>query len=138
MVVLVPINDISAKRHLMRSFSGDSFDVFETSTGYQPNEDFTFTFRLSLDLASAEGREEAVRIRRELLELGYADNRVEEMKHLIALLDEYEWDVSFLAFYPRPRTRRKLSHSSVKGSTRWSPVPPTTSTGAALRSKPSS
>ncbi len=97
MGVLVPIVDISGQYRsgLKRLFPGEAFDVFESSTAYQPEEAFTFTFRVSLDLATEEGQVEAEHIREEL-----RSHCPEEADSIIGVLDEHEWDVSFFAdFY---------------------------------------
>lgn len=95
MGVIVPIVDIAAqydKALLGRVFKGELFDIFEGSPGYQPDEDFTFTFRLSLDLNSEDGQAERERICTELWA-----RYPEEAKNVIATLDENSWDVSFFA-----------------------------------------
>lgn len=103
---LIPIVDIAANTdsHLsmldrpaapLRTFDGDIFGLFETSPAYQPEEDFTFTFRVSLDLEDEEGRAERENLCAEL-----RAQYPEEAEVLIALLDENEWDMSFLGdFY---------------------------------------
>lgn len=102
---LIPIIDIAANTdsHLamldwkatpLRTFDGDIFEVFETSRCYQPDEEFTFTFRVSLDLESEKGQ-----VERENLCAELRTRFPEEAEALIALLDENEWDVSFFADY---------------------------------------
>ena len=100
---LIPIVDITGntvvhvkateqKPAPLRSFDGDIFgEIIEESPAYQPEEDFTFTFRISLDLESEEGQAERERLCSQLRE-----KFPEEAEAFIALLDEHEWDVSFL------------------------------------------
>lgn len=79
--VVVPVRDLQ----YAVSFSNDAFDVLQTAVGYNPNEDFTFTFRITV-----EDEVERERLRGELRAvLG------EEAEALIATLDAEHWDVSF-------------------------------------------
>ena len=90
---IVPILDITEKMsEFKRVFDSEVFDLLHASHGYQQEEDFTLTFRLSLDLDTEEGQKEREYITTRLRNLNTPDAEA-----LIALLDEHEWDVSFYA-----------------------------------------
>ncbi len=90
---IVPIVDIAEKMgEFKRVFDQEVFDLLEASNGYQPEEDFTFTFRLSLDLSTEEGQKE-----REYMTARFRSLGLEGAEQLIALLNEHDWDVSFFA-----------------------------------------
>lgn len=83
--VMVPI--IKLKHD--ETFSLDAYDVLRTSFGYQENEEFTFTFRLSVPDEGVMGLDERERVKKRLRE------ETDQAEALIQLLDEHEWDVSF-------------------------------------------
>lgn len=89
---IIPITDITAQSDKMRVFTEEAYDLFHAARGYEETDDFTFTFRISLDLDTEEGRAERDYIMGRL----YALN-VDGAEELIMLLDEHAWDVSFLA-----------------------------------------
>lgn len=89
---IVPILDITARMPGMRVFNTEVYDLLHASKGYQEVEDFTFTFRMSLDLTTEEGQKERDYIMARLQSLGTPD-----AEQLINLLNEHDWDVSFYA-----------------------------------------
>jgi len=90
---IVPIIDIAEKMgEFKRVFDREAYDLLSASSGYQTEEDYTFTFRLSLDLSSEEGQTEREYIRARLRSLGLTG-----AEELIELLEENDWDVSFFA-----------------------------------------
>ncbi len=90
---IVPIIDIVEKMgEFKRIFDSEVFALLEASKGYQPEDDFTFTFRLSLDLSSEEGQEE-----REYITTRLRSLQLPGAEQLLALFEENHWDVSFFA-----------------------------------------
>ena len=90
---IVPIVDIVEKLgEFRRVFDEEVYDLLTASKGYQSEEDFTFTFRISLNLDSEEGQKEREYIMHRLRTLN-----VTGAEELIALLEENDWDVSFFA-----------------------------------------
>ena len=90
---IVPILDITEKMgEYKRVFGQEVYDLMNASKGYQPEEDFTFTFRLSLDLDTEEGRTEREYIMARLRSL-----QLPGAEALIELFESHDWDVSFFA-----------------------------------------
>ena len=90
---IVPISDIADKMgEFKRVFDSEVFDLLHASAGYQSKEDFTFTFRMSLNLDSEEGQKERQYIMHRLRTLNLAG-----AEQLSELLEENDWDVSFFA-----------------------------------------
>ena len=90
---IVPIIDISEKMgEFKRVFDQEVYNLLNASSGYQPEEDYTFTFRMSLDLSSEEGQKE-----REYIVTRLRSLNLTNAEQLIALLEENDWDVSFFA-----------------------------------------
>jgi len=82
--VMVPIIQLKHDK----GFSLHAYDVLSSSSGYCGQEDFTFTFRLSL-CDGEESTDERERLKKRLRE------ETDDAEALIQLLDEHEWDVSF-------------------------------------------
>lgn len=90
---IVPIIDITEKMHLFkRVFGHEVYDLLHASKGYQAEEDYTFTFRMSLDLSTEEGRTEREYIMTRLRSL-----QLPGAEALIELFESNDWDVSFFA-----------------------------------------
>ena len=90
---IIPILDIAEKMpEFKRVFGQEVYDLLHASEGYQSEEDYTFTFRMSLDLNTEEGmtEREYIMARLRSLQLPHAEQ-------LIELLEANDWDVSFFA-----------------------------------------
>lgn len=88
---IVPIIDIAEKMaEFKRVFDTEIYDLLYASSGYQPEEDFTF--RMSLDLTNEHDREERNYVMARLQSRGTPG-----AEQLIELLEENTWDVSFFA-----------------------------------------
>ncbi len=90
---IVPIIDIAEKMgEFKRVFGPEVYALLVASSGYQQEEVYTYTFRMSLDLTNEHGRDEREYIIKRLRSL-----RLEGAEQLINLLEENDWDVSFFA-----------------------------------------
>ena len=92
-VRIIPILDIAAKYpEFQRVFGQEAYDLLNASNGFQSEEEYTFTFRMSLDLLTEEGLMEKAYITGRLRTLG-----TPAAEELIKLLDDNDWNVSFFA-----------------------------------------
>lgn len=90
---IIPIVDIAEKYpEFKRVFGQEVYDLLNASNGFQTEEEYTFTFRMSLDLLTEEGEAERAYIITRLRAL-----KTPDAESLIALLDAHNWDVSFFA-----------------------------------------
>lgn len=89
MKIVVPVIKLQFVRE--DAYPLDLFDIFEQSGCWNPQEDYTFTGRLSLDPEDPDTpaikAQVAARIREVLAP--------EEAERILALLNQHNWDVSF-------------------------------------------
>jgi len=88
--VAVPI--ICLKYRAEDAFPNEIHEVFDAEGLWNSNEDFTFTGRVSVNPDDPEADAKKLRVMERLEEVLEAD----EAKRLFRLLDDHNWDLSFL------------------------------------------
>jgi len=73
------------------AFPNEIHEIFEEEGAWNPNEDFTFTARVSIDPQDPGAGARKLRIKNRLEEILEPD----EAAILLRLLDDHNWDVSF-------------------------------------------
>jgi hypothetical protein len=88
--VAVPI--IKLKYPSEFAFPNEIHEIFEAEGVWNSNEDFTFTGRVTLNPEDPDANAKKLRMMEQLEEL----LEPEEAKRLFQLLDDHNWDLSFL------------------------------------------